>query len=191
MTDSDTSRASFRTEQPGDVDAIRSVHDAAFGDPIVGILVDALRASRAWDPALSFVAEHDGRVVGHISYTRSYLDARRRLVDVLVLSPLGVLPDQQGRGVGSLLVSRSLELLQSRPEPLVFLEGKPSFYPRFGFQLGREQGFTPPSVRIPDAAFMVKRLPAYEPWMTGALVYAEPFWQLDCVGLRDRDDDSG
>jgi putative acetyltransferase len=31
----------------------------------------------------------------------------------------------------------------------------------------------------------VLRLPAYEPWMTGTLVYAEPFWRHDAVGLRD------
>ena len=29
------------------------------------------------------------------------------------------------------------------------------------------------------------KLPAYETWMTGTLVYAWPFWALDCVGLRD------
>ena len=31
----------------------------------------------------------------------------------------------------------------------------------------------------------VALLPAYEPWMTGTLVYSEPFWAHDCVGLRD------
>ena len=41
------------------------------------------------------------------------------------------------------------------------------------------------SVRIPDAACQVALLPAYEPWMTGALVYCDPFWALDAVGLRD------
>ena len=107
------------------------------------------------------------------------------MVDVLVLSPLGVLPQFQNRGVGSMLIRRSLDVLVGRPEPLVFLEGKPEFYPRFGFGLGHEQGFRSPSVRIPDEAFMVKRLPAHEPWMTGALVYAEPFWRHDCVGLRE------
>lgn len=44
-----------------------------------------------------------------------------------------------------------------------------------------------PSLRMPDAAFQVARLPAYEPWMTGTLVYSETFWALDCVGLRDPD----
>jgi putative acetyltransferase len=46
-------------------------------------------------------------------------------------------------------------------------------------------GFTAPSVRIPNAAFQVVTLPSYQPWMTGALVYAEQFWALDCVGLRN------
>jgi putative acetyltransferase len=29
-------------------------------------------------------------------------------------------------------------------------------------------------------------LPAWEPWMTGAHVYNDTFWTMDCVGLRDR-----
>jgi len=30
----------------------------------------------------------------------------------------------------------------------------------------------------------VHLLPAYEPWMTGTLVYRREFWDHDCVGLR-------
>jgi putative acetyltransferase len=67
----------------------------------------------------------------------------------------------------------------------VFLEGSPDYYPRFGFAPGRDRGFRRPSLRIPGPAFMVRALPGYEPWMTGTLVYADPFWRLDCVGLRD------
>jgi putative acetyltransferase len=29
------------------------------------------------------------------------------------------------------------------------------------------------------------KLSAYEPWMTGTLVYSHTFWDYDCVGLRD------
>jgi len=31
----------------------------------------------------------------------------------------------------------------------------------------------------------VIKLPSYEPWMTGTLVYSRVLWDLDCVGLRD------
>jgi putative acetyltransferase len=48
-----------------------------------------------------------------------------------------------------------------------------------------ELGFRSPSLRIPPPAFQVARLPGYETWMTGTLVYSETFWALDCVGLRD------
>jgi putative acetyltransferase len=40
-------------------------------------------------------------------------------------------------------------------------------------------------LRIPEAAFQVVKLPAYEPWMTGTLIYDHTFWDLDCVGLRE------
>lgn len=159
----------------------------AFGKSTVGPLVDSLRASDAsdaWVDGLSFVAELDRTVVGHVLFTRSLLDAPRRLVDVLVLSPLAVLPAYQGRGIGSALVRHGLDQVRSRPEPVVFLEGSPSFYPRFGFEPGGPLGFRRPSLRVPEAAFQVIRQPSYEPWMTGTLVYAEAFWRHDCVGLR-------
>jgi putative acetyltransferase len=66
----------------------------------------------------------------------------------------------------------------------VFLEGSPDYYPRLGFARADERGFTSPSVRIPGPAFQVAVLSAWRPWMTGALVYGEAFWALDCVGLR-------
>jgi putative acetyltransferase len=69
--------------------------------------------------------------------------------------------------------------------PLVFVEEAASSCSRLGFQPAADQGFRKPSLRIPDAAFQVLRLPAYERWMTGTLVYAEPFWKHDAVGLRD------
>ncbi|MGC4804495.1 hypothetical protein [Micromonospora sp. DT233] len=45
-------------------------------------------------------------------------------------------------------------------------------------------GFRKPSLRIPDRAFQVIKLSAYEPWMTGTFVYSNTFWRLDCVGAR-------
>jgi putative acetyltransferase len=178
----------IRVSAPADEPAIAGLVAAAFGPtegPRVARLVDALRASPAWDPALSFVAESAGEVTGYVLLTRNLLDAPRRLVDVLVLSPLAVRPGFQGHGLGSRLVRHALVVAGERPEPLVFLEGSPDFYPRFGFTPGRGHGFRRPSLRIPEPAFQVRPLPGYEPWMTGTLIYADPFWRLDCVGLRD------
>jgi putative acetyltransferase len=68
--------------------------------------------------------------------------------------------------------------------PVVFLEGDPGYYSRLGFAGGAGQGFRKPSLRIPDVAFQVLRLPAHEAWMTGTLVHSETFWRHDAVGLR-------
>jgi putative acetyltransferase len=178
----------LREEQPGDRESVRNVHRQAFGGdhgPVVASLVDALREIITPTDGLSLVAEHDGRIVGHVMFTRSLLDAPRRLVEVQVLSPLGVLPERQKRGIGSALVRHGLKAMAEQGDPLVFLEGDPGYYSRFGFVAGGDHGFRKPSLRIPDAGFQVIKLQQYEPWMTGTLVYAEQFWRYDCVGLRD------
>jgi len=175
----------FRPERPGDEPAIDDVVERAFGERRVADLVAGLRASPDWIDGLSIVAEDAGRLVGHILFTRSLLDAPRRLVDVLVLSPVSVAPDHQRRGIGSALIGHGLRQVAGRPEPLVFLEGSPTFYRRFGFEPAGPHGFRRPSLRIPEPAYQVIRQPSYEPWMTGTLVYSRVFWDLDCVGLRD------
>jgi putative acetyltransferase len=177
----------LREELPGDGPAVRDVHMRAFGDHgrVVADLAGTLRDTAAPGHGLSLVAESGGRVVGHVMFSRCLLDAPRRLVDVQVLSPLGVEPGFQRRGAGSALVRRGLDILAGRGVPLVFLEGDPRYYSRLGFAPGAPLGFRKPSLRIPDAAFQVVALPAHEPWMTGTLVYAEAFWRHDAVGLRD------
>ena len=175
----------IRTEAPGDQGEVRKVHALAFGDgEPVPSLVDALRAAPAALPALSFVAALDGRVVGHVMLSAGRLDALPRLVDVYSLSPLGVLPEHQRRGIGTRLIEHALAAADQRGVPLVFLEGSPDFYRKRGFRPAEELGFRPPTLRYPPGAFQVARLSAYRDWMTGTFVYAETFWAFDCVGLR-------
>jgi putative acetyltransferase len=176
----------IRPETADDHRAVREAHTRAFGDGerIPG-LVEALRVAEAATPPMSFVATVDDRVVGHVLLSAARLDAPRRIVDVLTLSPLGVVPEFQRRGIGTRLIAHALAAADGRGVPLIFLEGSPGYYGTRGFEGARAVGFRSPSLRIPEAAFQVARLSAHEPWMTGTFVYSEVFWAFDCVGLRD------
>jgi len=175
-------RAVLRAQRAADANAVLDVIARAFiGEPEV-VALEAALAARS--DSFGFVAEADEQVVGHVRLTRSWIDAEPRLVDVLVLSPLSVLPEYQRRGIGAALTARAVEAAEAAGAPAVFLEGSPTYYSRLGWRPASELGVTPPSTRIPPPAFQAVRLLRWEDWMRGALVYAEPFWAYDCVGLR-------
>ena len=102
-----------------------------------------------------------------------------------VLSPLSVAPPHQGRGVGGDLLRAAVDEAARLGAPALFLEGSPDYYGRRGFEPATARGFVRPSPRVPEPAFQVVVLDGREEWMVGALVYCEPFWAHDCVGLRD------
>lgn len=171
----------IRETREQDQARIREVVEAAFADePIVADLVEELR--RTGRARHELVAVEQDAVIGHVLLSRGWVDDERELAEVLVLSPLGVLPDRQGREIGSALVRAALESARSAGESLVFLEGDPSYYGARGFQRADRLGFLAPSPRIPAPACQVAVLA--DTGHRGRLVYADAFWSLDCVGLR-------
>jgi putative acetyltransferase len=170
-----------RPVQAADRDAVRRVNGAAFGGDRVPDMVEALVASG--DALVGLVAEVDGVVVGHVQLNRSWIDARERLVEVAVLSPLATEPDHQRQGIGTALVAAAIETAREAGQPAVFLEGDPDFYSSRGFASGVALGFGRPSPRVPEPAFQVALLDEDLP--RGPFVYCQTFWTQDCVGLRD------
>ncbi|WP_305784707.1 GNAT family N-acetyltransferase [Symbioplanes lichenis] len=176
----------IREVTPSDEPAVEQLVAAAFGEPLDGPVVRMMRALKAGGAArASLVAVAGDELIGHVGLSRGWVDARRSLVEVLVLSPLSVRPDRQGHGAGTALLAAALETADDRHAPAVFLEGSPGYYGRRGFGAGSALGFDRPSTRIPDPAFQVALLSSHEPWMTGRLIYPEAFWATDTVGLRD------
>ena len=161
-----------RPEAPGDVAAIRRVHLEAFA-PSTGEadLVDALRASDAYERDLCLVAEVDGDVVGHIAFSGAHVDDE---APVLALAPVAVRPSVQGRGVGSALIREALSRAAASPHGLVVVLGHPGYYPRFGFGPAAELGIVAP-FEVPAEAWMALRLPAHRPELRGVVRYADAF----------------
>ena len=63
-------------------------------------LVCRLRKSTAFIPELSLVAETEGKIVGHIMFTRLRIAGTEQLA----LAPLAVLPEYQKQGIGGKLI---------------------------------------------------------------------------------------
>lgn len=174
----------LRPQGAREADPVSRVITEAFADGgnVAAMWADVV--DRGLDRA-SVVANDGGDVVGHVGLSHGWLDARRELVDVLILSPLSVRPDRQGEGVGTALVAAAIDLAEGLGAPLLFLEGSPTYYGRRGFQRAGKWGFEAPSPRIPEPAFQVAVLSRHAEWMTGRVVYRDVWWEHDLAGLRD------
>ena len=166
----------IRREAGRDVEQVAAVTTAAFSTPEVSQpvetrLLDELRATDAWLPALSLVAvSDDDRPIGHVVCTRAQIGS----APALGLGPLSVLPERQGEGIGSALVHAVLGAADALDEPVVVLLGEPAYYGRFGFRLAAEYGIAPPQ-RGWAPYFQARTLHAWTPALRGSFAYAEPF----------------
>lgn len=172
----------IRRESPADTAAIAAVHRSAFAamapsasaEPVEVALVAALRDSPAWIPALSFVAEADGAVVGHICLTRGAVEGRA----ALALGPIGVRTDVQAKGAGSALMHAAIGAADALDEPLVVLLGHVDYYPRFGFVSAAELGILPDVAEWAGEHFMARTLTAYSADLRGEFRYPQAFYAL-------------
>ena len=142
-----------RHEQPGDREKVRIVNQAAFGRVDEADLIESLRVEGA--VLLSLVAQVDGEIVGHILFSRMTVETETGPVAAVSLAPMAVLPDYQGRQIGSQLVRRGLTELGRRGERIVIVLGHEHYYPRFGFSTDKARHLASP---FPPEAFMALEL---------------------------------
>lgn len=142
----------IRHEKPEDIPLISSVHEQAFKRDAEARLADKLRQACA--DHLSLVADDNGTIAGHILFT-PVLIKNDKVIQGMGLAPMAVLPSQQRRGIGTLLIKSGLQILQDKGCPFVIVLGYPDYYPRFGFQPASRFNIKSQWEGVPDEAFMV------------------------------------
>ena len=163
-----------RLETAGDIAAIREVNDQAFGGPVEGVLVDALR--REGLVIASLVAEDNGVVIGHILFSRVFIHSDSAQVPAVALAPMAVVPARQRSGIGSTLVRAGLDRCRTLGEQIVLVVGHPTYYPRFGFSHALTRQLQCPYA---GEAFMGLELhPGALAGICGSVRYPPPFTAL-------------
>jgi len=129
----------IRSETSADVSTITEVTTVAFKTLAISghteqFIIAALRAAKAL--TVSLVAEADGRVVGHIAF--SPITISDGSPNWYGLGPVSVLPECQGKGIGSALIREGIARLKDLGARGCCLVGHPQYYRRFGFQNTRD-----------------------------------------------------
>ncbi len=122
-------------------------------------LVVRLRKSAAFIPELSLVAVIDDKIVGHIMFAKIKIKNGTEEFESLVLAPVSVVPEMQGKGIGAKMIIEGHKIAQRLAYGSVILVGHPSYYPRFGYVPASRFAITAP-FDVPDEAFMVCELTA-------------------------------
>ncbi len=165
----------IRKEEIKDYDMIYSLVKEAFAhakhaDGNEQDLVNALRNGDAYIPELSLVAEIDGRVVGHILFTRAWIEDTA----VLALAPLSVLPEFQRQRIGISLIQEGHKIAGQLGYPYSIVLGSEKYYPKAGYQPADTFGIHAP-FDVPRENFMVYRLNDQAPAIGGTIRYAKEF----------------
>lgn len=169
---------SIRSEQAADRERVFEVQALAFERANEARAVDQLRAEAR--PQLSLVALEGDEIVGHVFLSPVTLEGAGPSPSLAGLAPVGVLPERQGRGVGSALVREAIERAPRLGWQAILLVGDPRYYSRFGFALAAPMGFRYGHPHF-DAALQVRELVAGSlAGRSGRVVYHAAFADNGC-----------
>ena len=167
-------RAEGPYDSPTISDLVRRAYvDVPYSDHREHLMIDRLRGTDAYCPALSLIAGIGDEAAGHILLTKAEICTERSSVSTLALAPLSVVPEHQFRGVGKRLVRAAHLRAADLGFESVLLVGIPNYYRQFGYEPLSRYPITLP-FDAPDENCMILRLaPHALDGVSGMVRYAE------------------
>ena len=165
----------IRKEISTDYETVYSVVKRAFesaehADGNEQDLVNALRKGDAFIPELSLVAEVDGKIVGHIMFTKATVDGKT----VLALAPMSALPECQRKGIGKALIREGHKIAKELGYTYSIVLGSEKYYPKSGYSPAEGFGIKAP-FDVPNENFMACKLVETDVTIHGTIKYAPEF----------------
>ena len=165
----------LRRETAMDYEAVYCVVKRAFeraehADGTEQDLVNALRKGDAFIPELSLVAEADGKIVGHILFTKATVNAK----PVLALAPLSVLPEYQRKGIGKALIREGHTIAKGLGYTHSIVLGSEKYYSKAGYVPAETFGIKAP-FGVPSKNFMAYQIAQTDAEIRGIIKYAPEF----------------
>lgn len=170
----------IRRESVDDHAGIAALHDDAFpriegaARSVESALIDELRGDGDVIDELTFVAELDGAIVGHVMCSAATLGERGSVG----LGPIAVTPALQRQGIGAALMASVIASADQRGDAAIVLLGDPDYYGHFGFVAASGLGVESPGP-WEEKYFQIKTLRAWRPDHAGLFRYAPAFERLD------------
>ena len=146
----------IRQEKKEDFNSIYEINKQAFKQQDESELIERIRASKHFVPELSLVAEENGKIIGHILFSKIKIIGEQEY-ESLALAPMAVLPDFQKQGIGGRLIKEGLIKARELGFNSVIVLGHKDYYPRFGFERASKWNIKCP-FEVPDEAFMAIEL---------------------------------
>ncbi|WP_414739184.1 GNAT family N-acetyltransferase [Macrococcoides canis] len=137
-------------------------------------LVIKIKDSDAYIPELSLVAIEAGKIVGHIMLSKITINNDEEHIESLALAPVSVLPEFQNRGIGSILIKKSIVIAEQLGFTSIIVLGHDTYYPKFGFEEAEKYNIYPP-FEVPSHYFMVKFLTDDVRCINGIVQYSKAF----------------
>lgn len=170
----------IRRESVEDHAGIAALHDDAFprvegaARSVESALIDELRGDGDVIDELTFVAELDGEVVGHVMCSTATLGEGPSVG----LGPIAVTPALQRQGIGAALMASVIASADQRGDAAIVLLGDPEYYGHFGFVRASGLGVESPGP-WEEKYFQIKTLRAWRSEQAGPFRYAPAFERLD------------
>ncbi|MBA2841153.1 putative N-acetyltransferase YhbS [Methanococcus maripaludis] len=130
----------IRLEDKSDFKTVENITREAFWDVYQPgceehLVLHKLRKTDVFIKELDFVALEGETIVGNIIYSiADVINKNDEKFKILCMGPISVLPNYQGKGIGTLLMNHSIKVARKLKYLGIIIFGNPNYYHRFGFK---------------------------------------------------------